>query len=188
MKWPFNIINIFFNNFFGNNFLWQLMNGALGKVIKNPMSLFVYGILSKWYIAVLIACTVVTFWVFKGLNDAGILKAAEEIVFTALNESKSVAKNCIPQISKPADFWKCLQNPPEYAPSEDEKKLQHSLEKVFKQSIPTNNSRNNGYNPAGIGNDPYEDELEFTPQQSNDNAAPAGNNNPAGEQNELLNR
>lgn len=84
------------------------------------MVLFTYGIISKWYILVMVPAVVVTFWIFKGLTDAGILQAAEKIVVDALQESKSVAQHCVPKILNLGDFWECLQNPPSYTPSEEE--------------------------------------------------------------------
>lgn len=99
--------------------------------MKNPMMLFVYGIISKWYITVMVAALVVTYWVFMGLKGAGIIDEAERTVTKALNETKSVAQNCVPKILNFSDFWECLDNPPEYRPSEDEKKLQKTLENIL---------------------------------------------------------
>lgn len=95
----------------------------LKLLLKNPMSIFIYGILTKWYIIVMVPAVVVTFWIFKGLTDAGILQTAENVVSAALTETKSVAKNCIPKILSFGDFWECLQNPPEYTPEKDEIKF-----------------------------------------------------------------
>jgi len=82
------------------------------------MAIFVYGILSKWYLLISVASIVVVFWVFKGLSDAGVLKKAETTVFDALNETKSVARYCVPKIMNFSSFWDCLQNPPRY-PDDD---------------------------------------------------------------------
>jgi hypothetical protein len=64
---------------------------------------------------------VVAYWVFKGLNDLGLIKAAEDIVFRALNDAKSVAKYCVPKIMNLQSFWDCINSPPEYIPTEAEK-------------------------------------------------------------------
>ena len=87
------------------------------------MALFVYSILSKWYITIAITGIVVAFWVFKGLSDSGVLKKAEDVVFGAFGEAKSVARYCVPKITNLEDFWNCLQNPPKYEPTAHEQEL-----------------------------------------------------------------
>lgn len=114
---------------FGNWFSGLLFN--LRGLFKNPMMIFIYGILSKWYITVMVAAIVVTFWVFKGLSEAGIIDEAEKTVTTALDETKSVAKHCVPKILNFAEFWRCLDNPPKYVPSKEEKQLKETLEKIL---------------------------------------------------------
>ena len=71
----------------------------------------------------------VNFYVFNGLEERGIISATENVVFRALNDTKSVAKNCVPKILRFTELWQCLQNPPEYKPSAEEKALEESLEK-----------------------------------------------------------
>ena len=122
---PFSNFKVFFGNFFGN----FLQLGAFRGLLKNPLMLFVYGIISKWYITIVVAAVVVTFYVFKGLEERGIISATENVVFRALNDTKSVAKNCVPKILSFTELWQCLQNPPEYKPSAEEKALEESLEK-----------------------------------------------------------
>lgn len=89
-------------------------------LIKSPMVLFTYGIMSKWYLLITVSAVTVTYWVFKGLIQAGILQNAEQIVTRALMDTKSVAQYCIPKILHFGDFWECLQNPPTYTPSQEE--------------------------------------------------------------------
>ncbi len=72
---------------------------------------------------VMISAIVVAFWMLKGLTEAGVLQAAEKIVSTALQDTKSVSRYCIPKILNLGDFWECLQNPPNYTPTEEEAKL-----------------------------------------------------------------
>lgn len=111
------------------------MWNALKRLLTvNPMGVFIYGLLTKWYIMVLLSAVVVTYWVFKGLETAGVLTKAEQVITRALNESRSVAKNCIPKINDLKAFWNCLENPPEYAPetSTGEEELKKSLEKFTK--------------------------------------------------------
>ena len=105
----------------------------LRNIFKNPLTLFVYGLLSKWYIIFIGASLVVTFWVFQGLKEAGIIAASEKILIKSLNDTKSIAQNCIPKIKNIKVFWECLQNPPEYRPkSEAEKQLQKQIDNAIK--------------------------------------------------------
>ena len=91
------------------------------------MAIFVYGILSKWYVMVMVAAMVVTFWVFKGLTDAGVLQAAEKVVSKALSDTKSVARYCVPKITNLSAFWDCLENPPQYKPTKDEELFEKGM-------------------------------------------------------------
>lgn len=89
------------------------------KLLKSPMAVFVYGILSKWYLMISVAAFIVVFWVFKGLSDTGILKQAETTVLDALSQTKSVARFCVPKILNLESFWHCLQDPPDYQEEEE---------------------------------------------------------------------
>lgn len=99
----------------------------LKVLLKNPMVLFVYGIMSKWYIMIMVAAIVVTFWVFKGLTEAGVLQEAERVVSRALRDTKSVARYCVPKIANLSDFWYCLENPPNYEQTQEEKDFEKGL-------------------------------------------------------------
>jgi len=107
--------------------MFQLFLTKFKVLLKNPMSLFVYGIMSKWYVLIMVTAMIVTFWVFKGLTDAGVLQAAEKIVSKALSETKSVARYCVPKITNLSAFWNCLENPPAYKPTKDEELLEKSM-------------------------------------------------------------
>lgn len=92
----------------------------LKLLFQSPIVIFVYGIISKWYLMVMVPAIFVTYWVFQGLTDIGFFAAAEKTISQALNESKSVARYCVPKIIDPASFWDCLQNPPAYEPTQSE--------------------------------------------------------------------
>lgn len=100
------------------------------------MIVFVYGILSKWYIMIFMTSIIVTFFVFKGLEESGVLEGAEAVVSKAFTETKAVAKYCVPQIKSLEKFWDCLQHTPEYKPStkemQHEKDLQKGLDGISK--------------------------------------------------------
>ncbi|MFK7974202.1 MAG: DUF2670 domain-containing protein [Rickettsiaceae bacterium] len=87
------------------------------------MAVFVYGILSQWYIMIALSAIVVTFWVLKGLTEAGVLQNAQQVVSSALKDTKSVARYCVPKINNLNDFWNCLQNPPDYVPTQEEQEM-----------------------------------------------------------------
>jgi hypothetical protein len=112
----------------------MMFESFLGKfkfLAKSPMTLFVYGILSKWFITIFVTALVVVYWVFKGLSDAGILQAAEQVVFDAFTQTKSVAQYCIPKIAHFGNFWDCLQDPPAYTPSAEEATLHEGMKKII---------------------------------------------------------
>ncbi len=98
---------------------------------KSPMTIFVYSILSKWFITIFVTALVVTYWVFRGLSDAGVLQNAEKVIFHAFTQTKSVAQYCIPKIANLGTFWECLQHPPTYTPSAEEADLQESVKKFI---------------------------------------------------------
>lgn len=87
-------------------FCWR----QIRYVLRNPMVVFVYGILSKWYIMIFATAIIVTFFVFKGLEKSGVLQGAEDIVSHAFLETKAVAKICVPKIANLEQFWQCLQS------------------------------------------------------------------------------
>lgn len=106
--------------------------GIFRMIFKNPMTLFVYGIMTKWYIIVLVPAVVVVFWVFKGLSDIGVISYAENITTQVLEKSQAIAKHCIPKISNRTAFLSCIDNPPKYKASDDEKKLKQDLDRYLR--------------------------------------------------------
>jgi hypothetical protein len=101
------------------------------RIFKNPLSLFIYGLLSKWYVIIITGSLIVTFWVFTGLKKAGVIDAVNKILVTSIEETKGIAQNCIPQITDLQKFWNCLNNPAStrYVPTENDSKLQSDIEK-----------------------------------------------------------
>ena len=100
-------------------------------LLKNPMIVFVYGIIKKWYMIVVITSLVVTYWILKGLSDAGVIQSAEKIVSKAFIQTKSVAQYCTPKIMNLSDFWECLNNPPMYNQSKEEKNLEKTVKPML---------------------------------------------------------
>lgn len=133
---PDSFFDVIFDNFFSKFFHYF----NLTKVLKTPVVMFIWGILSKWYFAILVAALIVTFWVLKGLSSTGIIAISERVVFKAFNETKSIAKNCVPLILHPQTFWQCLQNPPVYSPDRYERSL-------IKKLTPDDDSDKNAKNP-----------------------------------------
>ena len=112
-----------------------MWNALKRIIIANPMGIFIYGIITKWYLIVTVSALVVVFWVLKGLSQAGILDAAETIVSKALSESKAVAQYCVPKIANVSDFIKCVNNPPKYTEDENAQKLNKALETILPENM-----------------------------------------------------
>jgi ferric iron reductase protein FhuF len=134
--------------------MWEFFNQVyraplllLRAIMANPMGIFVYSILSKWYIIVMIPAVIVTFWVFKGLEKTGILEIALKNVTLHLNETKAVAKYCTPLLLDRQALWDCLQNTPSYTADEDEKDLQDKADKILETLSPKQEQQNNYRNP-----------------------------------------
>ncbi|MDP4832843.1 MAG: DUF2670 domain-containing protein [Rickettsiaceae bacterium] len=111
--------------------MFTLFLSKLKILLKNPMVLFIYGVMSKWYIMIMLTAVVVTYWVFQGLTDAGVLQEAEKIVSRALRDTKSVARYCVPKIANLGDFWRCLDNPPHYEETKEEKEFEKGLNELL---------------------------------------------------------
>ena len=112
-----------------------MWNALKRIIIANPMGIFIYGIITKWYLLVTISALVVVFWVLKGLGQAGVFHAAETIVSKALSESKAVAQYCVPKIANISDFIECVNNPPEYREDENARKLHKALETILPENM-----------------------------------------------------
>lgn len=134
----------------------------LKAMLANPLSLFVYGIMSKWYILVMIPTVIITFWVFKGLEKSGVLQAAQVVISKALTDCKSVAQNCTPLIMDLPATWECVKNPPEYAQTADEVKLENDVNEAMKlapqvsDSEPSSRAGGAGSDAAQSTTNPYD--------------------------------
>ena len=113
-------------------------------VLANPMGVFIYGIISKWYIMVMLASVVVTFWVFKGLQKAGVLQAAQNTVAEALFEAQSIAQNCTPLIMDLGATWDCIKNTPSYHEGTDDANLRREVNTIMKRIEPQDPESSDG--------------------------------------------
>jgi hypothetical protein len=86
---------------------------------------------------IMMASILVTYWVFKGLKDAGVIDSAEKILVQSLEEIKGVAQNCTPKIVNLQDFWNCLSDPTSsrYVPTENDGQLQQDLQDLQKVPV-----------------------------------------------------
>ncbi len=107
------------------------------KVLSNPMIVFVYGILSKWYILIFVSVVVVVFFVFKGLDEIGLIDKFTTVLSRSFYEVKAVAQNCTPKLLDFRDLWACLGNPGKYEPIPAEQELMN----IFTQD-PVNGDNN----------------------------------------------
>jgi hypothetical protein len=103
-------------------------------IIANPMGIFIYTILTKWYLMIAVGGLVVAFWVFKGLEESGVLHSSWQVVEKAVNDAKSVARYCVPKITDIRSFWYCLEHPPKYQRTKDEELLIEKLQNVMPNS------------------------------------------------------
>ena len=103
------------------------------RLLQNPLALFVYSFLSKWYLMVVVGSVIVTYWVFKGLSDAGVITAAETVLTTAIEQTKGVAQNCVPRIKNLQDFWHCLNDPAMsiYRTNEQDQQLERDMRRLL---------------------------------------------------------
>ena len=93
---------------------------------------FIYGIVSKWYVMIMAGVLVVTFWVFKGLEEAGVLDDSWRVVSEAFQDSKYVARYCVPKIRDLDTFWECLKTPGRYAEDREARELKKAIDSLLK--------------------------------------------------------
>lgn len=135
--------------------VWRLPMMLFRRVLSNPMGMFVYGILSKWYIMVMLSVVIVTFWVFKGLEESGALAAAERTVRYGLLEVQAVAQHCTPKIMNLKKMWHCIQHTKPYVEDENARRLREALEIDLQRNLQQSQS----WSEAEEKN-PYDDESE----------------------------
>ena len=80
---------------------------------------------------IMLPAVIVTYWVLHGLTDAGVFNIAEKVISSALTDTKSVARYCVPKILNLGDFWACLQHPPKYEKDEGEIQFEKSVQDLF---------------------------------------------------------
>lgn len=169
------------------SFLGGAMRAPLAlmkNVMSNPMGIFVYGIISKWYIMVMLASSIVTYWVFKGLEESGVLKDAYHIVSRSLEESKLIAQHCTPKIKDLKLFWNCVESvgSMRYIPTEDEKRLYEDTEKAVNEAVNNPNGTESSSNSTQQSSQPsssstYQDSSTYNapsnePQEINEQYNP----------------
>ena len=140
---------------------------VLRRAMANPMGLFVYGILSKWYILVMIATISVTFWVFKGLEQAGVIDAITKELKYGFLQAQAVAQKCTPKIMNLADMYDCIQHTSgdDFRENDDEKALRNTLKQNLQdgQGQPFNNDGNAGVNGNSTApTNPYDTPIQPT--------------------------
>lgn len=117
--------------------MWQ----ALRRLIAaNPMGLFLWGIVSKWYLMIAVGSLIVLYYVVKGLDKIGFIDYATKTTAEVLDTSKAVAQNCTvrlgPRWDNLVNFWNCLGDPGKYEIREGtgEEELQKGVNKLIKQN------------------------------------------------------
>jgi hypothetical protein len=139
--------------------IYRLPMMVFKRALSNPMGIFVYGILSKWYAMVMIATIIITFWVFKGLEKAGVIDAINLQLQTGFEEAKSVAQHCTPLIMNLNEMWSCVQNPPAYVPTIDDSALSSVIMQDAEDNVKAGANIGNR-NQAPAARNPYDDEAD----------------------------
>jgi len=119
--------------------MWQ----ALRRLIAaNPMGIFLWGLITKWYLIIAVASLIVLYYVVKGLDQIGFIDYFTRTTIEVLDTTKAVAQNCIPKLGKKGQnsnwdnlvsFWDCLGDPGYYEIREGtgEKELQEHMEDLI---------------------------------------------------------
>ena len=137
--------------------VWRLPTMMFKRILSNPMGLFVYGILSKWYVMVMLAVAIATFWVFKGLQKSGVLDDAEAVVRHGLLEVQAVAQNFTPLIRDLGKIWRCIEKTKGSDCKEDEnaRRLREAMERDLQRNQEQTEAWGNRTHPDSNYN-PYE--------------------------------
>lgn len=115
--------------------MWQ----ALRRLIAaNPMGIFLWGLITKWYLMIAIASLIVLYYVAKGLDQIGFIHYFTNSTIEILDTSKAIAQNCTtklgPNQSDFVRFWDCLGNPGEYKINNNtgEQQLEQGIDQLIK--------------------------------------------------------
>ncbi len=118
--------------------MWQ----ALRKLIAaNPMGVFLWSLITKWYIMIAVASLIVLFYVVKGLEKIGFIYYFGRTTVEILDTSKAIAQNCTVKLGPDWDhlvnFWNCLGDPGKYEVREGtgEEQLQQGVTKLIKDQL-----------------------------------------------------
>lgn len=78
------------------------------KLMKTPQAIFIWSIITKWYIMILIPTIMVTYYVFKGLNDAGVFAMVEQFTLSKFQLAVRIARDCTPDILDLKRLFQCV--------------------------------------------------------------------------------
>ncbi|WP_194966914.1 DUF2670 domain-containing protein [Rickettsia endosymbiont of Cardiosporidium cionae] len=84
------------------------MINKIMKIINGTMGIFVYGILSKWYLAIAIPAMTTTYIIFKKLYEKGILDKLQAEIEKDLIILEYIVERCMPKIGNINDLIKCF--------------------------------------------------------------------------------
>ena len=76
--------------------------------LKGSQGSFIYSLMSKWYLIIAIPAMVVTYNVFKGLSDAGILDKMQKNLENILTTLVKVSVDCPQLLANFNAFLQCL--------------------------------------------------------------------------------
>jgi hypothetical protein len=77
--------------------------------MKTPQALFIWGIITKWYIMILVPTIIATYYVFSGLQSSGVLQIIENFTISKLQLVTRITRDCTPLILNLKQLFRCIQ-------------------------------------------------------------------------------
>lgn len=115
--------------------MWQTLRRLIAV---NPMGIFLWGLITKWYLIISVASLIVLYYVVKGLDRIGFIDYFTRTTVEILDTSKAIAQNCTPRLGPDwnylVNFWNCLGDPGQYEVRDDmtgERRLQEKMNNLI---------------------------------------------------------
>ena len=78
------------------------------SLIRKPQVIFIYNIISSWYVMIMLPAIYVTYYVFKGLESSGLLAKIFNFIRDKLDICVNIAKNCSVLIGDLRELVNCV--------------------------------------------------------------------------------
>jgi hypothetical protein len=80
----------------------------LGKLFKSPASLFLKGLMLKWYILVMVPAVTAAYYFFSHLEKMGVLDKVYNFIEYQLGMIVRITQECTPKILDISAYISCL--------------------------------------------------------------------------------